>query len=122
MVKKQQITDEQILELVKAAAQFAVDKKAIDIKILDLRKLTSMTDYFIICSGEVNEHVKAIVKSVEKGLIADYSFKAHHIEGYSTQNWVAIDYFDFMVHIFNPESREYYDLEGLWADAPLIEL
>lgn len=121
MAKKTQLTDEQILNLAKLSAKYAEDKKAIDIKILDLREITSMTDYFIICTGEVNDHVKAIVKSIEKGLIADEGFKAWHIEGYNTQNWVVMDYFDFIVHVFNPETREYYNLEKLWAGAPVIE-
>lgn len=121
MAKQTRLTDEQILEIVKKAAQFAEDKKALDIKILDLRELTSMTDYFLICSGEVADHVKAIVKSIEKGLIESDNFKAWHIEGYNTQNWVVMDYFDFIVHIFNPETREYYNLEKLWASAPEIE-
>jgi ribosome-associated protein len=121
MAKKIQLTDAQLKELVVRAATLAEEKKAIDIKILDLREMTSITDYFIICTGEVNDHVKAIVKSVEKGLIKEYAHKAFHIEGYNTQNWVIIDYFDFIVHVFNPETREYYNLEKLWADAPVIE-
>lgn len=121
MTKKQQMAEQQILNLAKRSAQIARDKLALDIKILDLRELTSMTDFFIICSGEVKDHVKAIVKAIEKGLIAEENFKAWHIEGYSTQNWVVMDYFDFIVHIFNPESRDYYNLEKLWAEAPIIE-
>ena len=122
MAKKEQYTDEQIKDLVIKAGHLAEDKKALDIKILDLREITSMTDYFIVCTGEVEEHVKAIVKSVEKGLIQSDNFKAWHIEGYNTGNWVVLDYFDFVVHIFKPESREYYNLEKLWADAPEIQL
>ena len=121
MNKKTQLTDQQILELAKRAAQIAEEKKAIDIKILDLREMTSMTDFFVICTGEVNDHVKAIVKAIEKTLIAEEAFKAWHIEGYNTQNWVIMDYFDFIVHVFNPETREYYNLEKLWADAPIVE-
>lgn len=121
MAKKKQLTDEQILNLAKKAAAFAEDKKALDIKILDLRELTTMTDYFVLCTGEVDDHVKAIVKSVERGLIESDNFKAWHIEGYNTQNWVVMDYFDFIVHIFNPETREYYNLEKLWAEAPEID-
>jgi len=121
MAEKKQLTDEQILNLAKKAAAFAEDKKALDIKILDLRELTTMTDYFVLCTGEVDDHVKAIVKSVERGLIESDNFKAWHIEGYNTQNWVVMDYFDFIVHIFNPETREYYNLEKLWAEAPEID-
>ena len=122
MAKKQNFTEEQIKDLATKAAHYAEDKKALDIKILDLREMTSMTDYFIICTGEVEEHVKAIVKSVEKGLIESDAFKAWHIEGYNTGNWVVMDYFDFVVHIFKPESRDYYNLEKLWADAPMVQI
>jgi len=122
MATKLNYTEEQIKDLATKAAQFADEKKALDIKILDLREMTSMTDYFIICTGEVEEHAKAIEKAVEKGLIQSDNFKAWHIEGYSTGNWIVMDYFDFVVHIFKPESREYYNLEKLWADAPLVEI
>ena len=121
MATKEKLTDEQLQHLAKRAAQIAEEKKALDIKILDLREMTTMTDYFIICTGEVDDHVKAIVKGIERGLIAEEDFKAYHIEGYNSLNWVVIDYFDFVVHIFNPQSREYYNLEKLWGDAPLLE-
>jgi len=121
MTTKQKLTDEQIRELALKAAQLADDKKALDIKILDLREMTTMTDYFIICTGEVDEHVKAIVKSIERGLIESDNFKAWHIEGYSNANWVVMDYYDLVVHIFNPGSRDYYKLEKLWGDAPTID-
>ncbi len=122
MTTKQKLTDEQIRELALKAAQLADDKKALDIKILDLREMTTITDFFIICTGEVEEHVKAIVKSIERGLIESDNFKAWHIEGYNNAKWVVMDYFDFVVHIFNPDSREYYKLEKLWGDAPIIEI
>ncbi|MBN2281653.1 MAG: ribosome silencing factor [Candidatus Marinimicrobia bacterium] len=121
MTKNKKYSDEEIKELAIKAARLAENKKALDIKLLDLRKITSMTDYFIICTGEVEEHVKAIVKSVEKGLIKTDNFKAYHIEGYNNANWVVMDYFDFVVHIFKPESREYYNLEKLWGDAPEVQ-
>ncbi|MFP4546756.1 MAG: ribosome silencing factor [Fidelibacterota bacterium] len=122
MTTKQKLTDDQIRDLALKAAQLADDKKAIDIKILDLREMTTMTDFFIICTGEVDEHVKAIVKSIERGLIESDNFKAWHIEGYNNAKWVVMDYFDFVVHIFNPDSRDYYKLEKLWGDAPIIEI
>lgn len=116
-----QLNDEQFQNMAIKAARLAEDKKALDIKIIDLRDMTSITDYFVICTGEVDEHVKAIVKSIERGLIKNDNFKAWHIEGYNIANWVVMDYFDFVVHVFNPDSREYYNLEKLWADAPQIE-
>jgi len=113
------LSSEDILNLAKKAVEIAIEKKAIDVKLLDLRDLTTMTDFFIICSGQIDEHMKAIVKAIEKGLI-DH-IKAHHIEGYSNQNWILMDYFDFVIHVFNPETRNYYNLEKLWSEAPIVE-
>ncbi len=113
------LSSEDILNLAKKAVEIAIEKKAIDVKLLDLRDLTTMTDFFIICSGQIDEHMKAIVKAIEKGLIDN--IQAHHIEGYSNQKWILMDYFDFVIHVFNPETRDYYNLEKLWSEAPLIE-
>lgn len=102
--------------LVKKSAQIAFDKKAKDIFILDLRNLTSITDYFLICTGDVNLHVKAIVDEIKIKLIPE--IKPWHIEGYQNLKWVLMDYVDFVVHVFQKDIRNYYNLERLWADAP----
>ena len=102
--------------LAKKAAQIAFDKKAKDIFILDLRNLTSITDYFLICTGDVDLHVKAIVDEVKIKLKPE--IKPWHIEGYQHLKWVLMDYVDFVVHVFQKDIRNYYNLERLWADAP----
>ena len=93
----------------------ALSKKAIELNVLDLRGLSSITDYFVICSGKSEPQVKAISDHIRKGTTK----KPNHIEGYENQNWVLLDYFDIIVHIFKSDEREYYNLERLWADAPL---
>ncbi len=88
-----------------------------DVRILDLRELTSVTDFFVICSGSIDLHVKAIsdaiVESLEKKKV-----KVWHIEGYSALRWVLLDYVDVVIHIFDKDARDYYGLERLWGDAP----
>jgi len=103
-------------KLAQAIARIADEKKARDIVLLDLRQLTSITDYFVICTGEVDQHVKAIADEIEKRLAP--RDKPWHIEGYQHQSWILLDYVDVVVHIFQPETRQYYNLEKLWADAP----
>ncbi len=93
----------------------ALDRKAIELNVLDVRGLSSITDYFVICSGNSEPQVRAISDHIRRGTVK----KPHHIEGYENQNWVLLDYFDILVHIFKSEEREYYNLERLWADAPV---
>lgn len=104
-------------EIAIAAGEVALSKKAIDVKVLDLRELTSVTDYFVICSGSLDLHVKAISDAIVEEL-EKRKIKVWHIEGYSVLKWVLLDYVDVVVHIFNREIRDFYGLERLWGDAP----
>jgi len=104
-------------QLARRAAEAALGKKAQDVIILDLKKLTAVTDYFVICSGDVDVHVEAIMDEINKALKKDV--KPWHIEGTQYLHWVLMDYVDFVVHVFQKETRNYYDIERLWADAPL---
>ena len=97
------------------------EKKAEDVTVLDLRKLTSFTDYFVICSGESEPQIRTIFKNVEEKLSAE-EIDLHHWEGRFETGWVLMDYRDFVVHIFSPEKRMYYELERLWGDAPRMEI
>ena len=105
-------------ELADTIARLAQSKKAEHILLLDISKITSMTDYFIICSADTDVQVKAIADAVRKGTES----KPWHIEGYQQLNWVLLDYVDTVIHIFRTETRAYYELERLWADAPVREL
>jgi ribosome-associated protein len=96
-------------------------KKGYEVKILDLRKLTTITDYFVICTGDSDTQVKAIADEVDRRL-RDEGIKPWHIEGYQSLNWILIDFVDVVVHIFKKETREFYNLEKLWGDAPISEV
>jgi ribosome-associated protein len=98
----------------------AEDKKAHDLTVLDLRKAHGFTDYFVICSGTNPRQIRAIADSVMEALAAD-GVKPAHVEGYEQSEWILLDYFDFIVHIFAPETRMFYGLERLWGNAERVE-
>ena len=100
-------------------SKLALSKKAIDVRILNLKKLSDVSDYFIICSGEVGQHVKAITDTIKEGL-NEKGIKPWHTEGYGSTNWIILDFISVVVHVFTRETREYYDLEGLWIEATRI--
>jgi len=109
------------LKFAEEIAQIILTKKGFTIKILDLRKLSAFADYFVICSASSDTQVKAIADAVDKEL-RDRGIKTYHREGYEALNWVLLDYFDVVVHVFKSEAREYYNLEKLWGDAEVIEI
>lgn len=104
-----------------AAAVAASSKKAERIVILDVSKQLVITDHFLICSGNTDRQVKTIADGVEKALSAERGVKPFRREGEREGRWVLLDYVDFVVHVFHKEDREYYDLERLWSDAPVVE-
>jgi ribosome-associated protein len=101
------------------AVKAAEDKKALDVVVLDLREIAAFTDYFVICSGQSSRQVKAIADNVEEALRKTHVRPAH-IEGYEHADWVLLDYFDFIVHVFNRETRLFYALDRLWGSARRI--
>jgi len=103
------------------AVAAAEDKKAGDIVVLDLRKAAGFTDYFIICSGQNARQIRAIADAVVDAL-GSHEAKPAHVEGYDRSEWVLLDYFDFIVHIFAPDTRLFYGLERLWGNAERIAL
>lgn len=108
-------------ELVDVIVNLIQSKKGYNITVLDLRELSAIADYFIICSADVDVHVKAIADEVDKKLRKD-GIKCYHKEGYNSLNWVLLDYFDVIVHVFKKESREFYNLEKLWGDANFTKI
>jgi ribosome-associated protein len=102
------------------AVRAADDKQANDLIVLDLRKAAGFTDYFVICSGSNARQVRAIADAVIESLSA-VGVKPAHIEGYDRSEWVLLDYFDFIVHVFAPDTRAFYGLERLWGSAERIE-
>ena len=108
------------IEIARLLAQAALDKKAEDLVILDVRGLASFTDFFVIMSGRSTRHVQGLAESVDKAL-RNKKIKSSSTEGLSEGYWVLLDYDDVVVHIFYSEARGFYDLEGLWHDAPRID-
>ncbi len=108
-------------ETIQLIAQAIFEKKGKDSKVLDLRNITTITDYFIICTGESDTQVKAIADSIEDKL-KDHDVKLWHKEGLQGLTWVLLDYVDIVVHIFRNEFREFYNIEKLWADAKVTDL
>jgi len=104
--------------LAEKAGKYALSKKAFDIKILDLRKISAVCDYFVICSANVELHAQAIADAILENL-EEEGVKVWHNEGYQASKWVLLDYVDVVVHIFLKETRDYYSLDRLWGDAPV---
>lgn len=102
-------------------SRFALEKKAYDLVLMEVRQVTSIADYFIICSGRSDRQVQSIAQGIEEKL-AEMDVLAMSIEGFTRGHWVLMDFSDVIVHIFYQPLREFYDLEGLWGDAPRVEL
>ena len=99
------------------AVAACADRRAVDGVVLDLRTLSDATDYFVVVSGTSDTHVRAIAEHVLEEL-RERGVRVHHIEGLTSGRWVLLDFVDFVVHVFHPTLREFYQLEGLWSDAP----
>lgn len=107
--------------LAERAAQLALAKKAQDVLILDLRKLTSAVDWFVICSGDSETQVRAIAEHIRERLAQEES-PVWHVEGEEGSKWILLDYVDVVVHVFYSATRELYALESLWGDAPVARV
>jgi len=105
------------LDLARKAGEYALEKKANDVIVLDLRNLTSITDYFVICSGDADVQVRAIARNIIDNL-ENQDVQVWHVEGYEAGRWILLDFVDVVVHIFLQEARQFYGLERLWGDAP----
>ncbi len=112
----QQLTPE---ETVAAVAELAADRKALDIVALDLRGMIGYADYFVICSGRTDRQTHAIHDAIHQGLKAR-GLLPRRVEGLSEARWILMDYLDVVVHVFTPDTREYYRLEQLWGEAPSL--
>lgn len=106
---------------VEGAARLALERKASDVVVLDLREISSATDFFIIGSGNSDIQVRAIAEHIQEEL-RERGLRADHIEGLDRARWVLLDYIDFVVHVFHPSARDFYQLENLWGDAPRMEV
>ena len=108
-------------DLQQLVVRATAEKKAFDILVLDLRKRSDLTDFFVICSGNSRMQVQAIADSVLDQIFGS-SHKLSSIEGYTTGNWVVLDLVDVVVHVFHKATRAQYDLERLWGDVPIVQI
>ena len=109
-------------DLTQAIAALAADKKAIDIVALDLRGVAGYTDFFLICSGGSDRQTKAIHDGIHEGMKKEKDTLPRRVEGLSEARWILMDYLDCVVHVFTPDTRDYYRLEQLWGDVPRLDL
>ena len=107
-------------EMAKIAIEGLEDKKAEDIKVIDISEVSVMADYFIIASGSNRNQVQALADNVEE-MLHDVKIRPRQIEGYQSANWILMDFNDIIVHIFNDEDRLFYNLEKIWLDGKLID-
>ena len=109
-------------EQLQTAVTAAAGKNAERIVVLDVSQTLRITDHFLICSGNSERQVHAIAEEIERRLQEEFNIKPMRREGHRESRWVILDYVDFLVHAFHREERDYYDLERLWADAPVLDL
>jgi len=100
----------------------ALNKKALNVKLLEVRGISSLTDYLLLASGTSDRHVQAVAEEVRMGLKQQHATAPLAVEGMEDGRWVLLDYGDVMVHVFQPEVRDFYDLEGLWSEAPDVAI
>ncbi|MEO5721964.1 MAG: ribosome silencing factor [Chthoniobacterales bacterium] len=107
-------------ELARTCADFASNKKAEDIVVLDLREISTFTDFFVICSAASEPQLKAIAGEIEGLLKKNHKVRPSAVDGFPTSQWIVLDYMQVIVHVFHAEKREFYALEDLWSDAPRL--
>jgi ribosome-associated protein len=100
--------------------EFADNKKAENIVVLDLRKLSSVTDFFVIASGTSEPHLRAILDEITEKLREEHGLRPRAVDGSTHAHWIVLDYFDVIVHVMRADTRAHYDLESLWGDAPTV--
>ena len=106
---------------VKRIADLMLEKKAVDILVIDVKKITTLTDFFIICTSESEPQTRAITDHINETMKAE-GFRSWHIEGYQNLEWVLVDFVNIVVHIFSKEARAYYEFERLWADGKITHV
>jgi ribosome-associated protein len=109
-----------VATLVQRAAAILLERKANDVVLLSLSGVSDMTDYFLIASGTSDTHVRSLAQSVAADLKKEFGQSPHHEEGLTQGRWALLDYVDFVVHVFHPTLRNFYQIERLWADAQVV--
>ena len=114
---------EKLQEMIQTAVRAVNDKKACDMELVRVGGLTTLTEYFLICTGTSTPHVRALADAVEKAVKETFDGRLpHHVEGYREGNWILLDYGELLIHVFLAETRRFYSLERLWGDAPKEDL
>ena len=108
-------------ELARMACEALEDKKALDVKIIDIEQVSTLADYFIIASGTNRNQVQAMADNVEE-VLGRAGYEPKQIEGYQTGNWILMDYRDIVIHVFDEENRLFYDLERIWRDGKELDI
>lgn len=108
-------------DMAKTACLALEDKKAVDIKVIDIEKVSTLADYFIIASGTNRNQVQALAENVEE-MLEKAGYRPKQIEGYQNANWILMDYGDLVIHIFDEENRLFYDLERIWRDGTSVSV
>lgn len=121
MAQRKPLSSSSVVQAKRAAA-LCLDLKANNVVILDLAEVSDATDYFVIASGSSDTHVRAIAEHVVEELKKQLRVRPHHVEGLQQGRWVLLDYVDFVVHVFHPVLREFYQLERLWSDATEVAI
>ena len=111
---KKTLTAEEIKPILEAVSAKLTEKCARQMEVLDIHEQTTLADYFIICTGTSNTHIRTLSQEVEKLMEEQFSLRPHHIEGYDNAQWVLVDYGFLVVHLFRADVREFYSLERLW--------
>ena len=119
---KKRKTPTPVRVLTRHAVEAALSKKATDLVVLDMRAVSGVADFFVICNGDSDLQVKAIYEAVEDRIKEECEERPWHREGQEHRQWVLLDYVDLVVHVFSPEKRAFYDLERLWGDAPIEQV
>ncbi len=114
-------TDAAIAKLLKLCEEIAYDRKAENIIRLDLSGLSAVSDYFILCTATSEPHIRAIAERIQRGVLEKLKVKPVHVDGSPESRWVIVDFGNVMIHIMTAESRELYQLEDLWTDAPKVD-
>lgn len=117
--KEQRLAPSELSADVARAAEVAQDRKGRDVTVLDLRGLSSATDFFLLVTGTSDIHVRSIAENIMEELKRE-DVRPDHVEGVRGGRWVLLDYIDFVVHVFHPAARDFYQLERLWGDAPVL--
>lgn len=104
------------------AAHYALDKKGLDLRLLEISELSSLTDYLMIVTGRSDRQVQSIAEAIRLGMKNDHQMLPLAVEGMSEGRWVLLDYGEVMIHVFQESVREFYDLEGLWSEAPEVQV